>query len=59
MKNYNLKDLIPQEWVRVENPRTAALLFKIMYLHSIDLIGRVLRKLKLKARNFLKVSEGK
>lgn len=45
MKNYNLKDLIPQNWIRVRNPRTLSLLIKIYFYWSIDIIHRAYRKI--------------
>ena len=49
MKNYNLKDLIPQNWIRVKNPRTISLLVKIYFYWSFDIIQRAFRKI---SRNF-------
>lgn len=45
MKNYNLKDLIPQNWIRVKNPRTISLLLKIYFYWSFDVIQRTFRKI--------------
>jgi hypothetical protein len=40
MNNFNTRDLIPQEWVRVANPRTLSLKLKISYRYFIDLFIR-------------------
>jgi len=45
MKNYNLKDLIPQNWIRVKNPRTTSLLVKIYFYWSFDVMHRAFRKI--------------
>lgn len=44
MKNYNLNDLIPDEWVRINNPRTLSLLLKIFYYWFIDVFKRIKRR---------------
>ena len=45
MKELDTKDLIPDNWVRVANPRTISLTFKILYNYSADVISRGFRKL--------------
>ncbi|PKO99479.1 MAG: alpha-1,2-fucosyltransferase [Bacteroidetes bacterium HGW-Bacteroidetes-8] len=40
MNNFNTRDLIPEEWVRVANPRTLSLKLKISYRYFIDLFIR-------------------
>lgn len=45
MKKLDTKDLIPDNWVRVANPRTISLTFKILYNYSADVLSRVFRKL--------------
>ncbi len=39
-KYFNTKDLIPDEWVRLKNPRTLGLKLKIFYNWSIDISKR-------------------
>ena len=46
MKNYNLKDLIPADWIRINNPRTLTLLIRIYYYWFIDLFNRFKRKFR-------------
>lgn len=45
MNKYNTKDLIPENWVRIKNPRTINLMFKIIIYWSIDFSKRVFWKL--------------
>jgi len=45
MRNYNLTDLIPEEWIRIKNPRTASLTLKIFIYWSIDITKRIFWKL--------------
>ena len=45
MKNYNLKDLIPQDWVRINNPRTLSLLLRINFYWILDVLQRIFRKI--------------
>ena len=53
MTNYNLKDLIPAEWIRISNPRTLSLKLKISYRYFIDLFIRANWKV-IRIRNRIK-----
>lgn len=45
MKRYNLKDLIPQEWIRLKNPKTVPLKIKICVLWLLDSSERLFWRL--------------
>ncbi len=45
MKDYNLSDLIPEEWIRIKNPRTLSFKIKIIFLSLIDLFKKIVWKL--------------
>lgn len=45
LKKYNTQDLLPTEWVRVDNPRTLSLKVKISYYWLKDFFRRAFRKL--------------
>ena len=47
MKSYNLMDLIPENWVRVNNPRTASLLVRISIYWSHDILKRINRRIRI------------
>ncbi|MHC1779984.1 MAG: alpha-1,2-fucosyltransferase [Bacteroidales bacterium] len=53
MANFNTKDLIPDEWIRVKNPRTLSLKIKISYRWFIHLFVRAYWKY-LRIRNRIK-----
>ncbi len=46
MKNYNTRDLIPDEWIRVKNPRTLSLKMKIFIKWSADMRSRIYWRLR-------------
>ena len=45
MRDYNLADLIPEEWIKIENPRTVALTIKIITYWSVDICKRAFWRL--------------
>ncbi len=40
MKNYDLSDLIPEEWIKIRNPKTISLKTKIVLYWSVDIAKR-------------------
>ncbi|MEN6618400.1 MAG: alpha-1,2-fucosyltransferase [Rikenellaceae bacterium] len=46
MRDYNLTDLIPEEWIKIKNPRTLALTLKIAVYWSVDISKRAFWRLK-------------
>ncbi|GAB1370269.1 alpha-1,2-fucosyltransferase [Candidatus Kapaibacterium sp.] len=55
MTHYNLKDLIPNDWIRIKNPRTLYMKLKISYKYFIDLFVRANWKF-IRIRNRIKNS---
>ena len=44
MRDYNTSDLLPEGWIKINNPRTLALKLKISLYWSIDILKRVLNR---------------
>lgn len=44
MKSYNLSDLIPDNWIKIDNPRTPSLQIKIFFYWFIDVFKRIRRR---------------
>lgn len=55
MTNYNLKDLIPTDWIRIQNPRTIYMKIRISYSYFLDLFVRANWKL-IRIKNHFKKS---
>ena len=46
MKDWNLQDLVPSEWVRLPNPKDLGLKLKILRYSIDDLYKRAIKRLQ-------------
>lgn len=51
LKKYDTQDLVPESWVKINNPRTFSLKIKISYYWLKDIFIRAFRKLTLPFKN--------